>query len=81
MSERTVWTCDGCDKEIVVTANQVHDWRKVTVTLEGFDGYPIHQGADDERHFHMCAPCRKRLYERANPRFWPRAAESKEQTR
>ena len=81
MSERTIWTCDGCDKEIVVTGNRTHDWRVVAISLKGFNGYPIHQGADDERNFHLCAQCRKALYEKANPKNWPRAALSEGEER
>lgn len=33
MSERTVWTCDGCDEERVIDGTT--DWKRITITSAG----------------------------------------------
>lgn len=73
MSERTIWTCDGCGDELVVSpAPHKGDWRRITVTLDGFVGYPVGSHADGSRSYELCPKCQQRLFDEATPRKWPR---------
>lgn len=50
------------------------DWRRITVTLGGFSGYPVGSHADGERSYELCPSCQQHLYTRASPRSWARAS-------
>lgn len=75
MSERTIWTCDGCETEQVVRPDtHKNDWRRITVELSGFNGYPIGEHGNREQTFELCPHCQRTLHEYANPRTWAREA-------
>lgn len=72
MSERLVWTCDGCGQEKVVS-NSKSDWRRISVTFEGFEGYPVGSHADGRTSYELCPACQHRLHEVGRPRNWVRS--------
>lgn len=76
MSERTVWTCDGCADELVVSENVKRDWHRITVEMNGFIGYPVGDRGNETHTYELCPHCQKMLFERANPRSWPRSQAS-----
>lgn len=74
MSEHTIWTCDGCEKEKVINPGSGKgDWGHIDVTLDGFYGYPVGEHGNETRSYHLCPACQRRIYEAANPRNWARA--------
>lgn len=76
MACKTVWTCDGCDKDAVMAPDSTsgNDWKRITVTLDGFRGYPVGQHANAEHSYELCPSCQSRLADAANPRQWAHLA-------
>lgn len=72
MSERTVWTCDGCEDEKIVDQSS-GDWKKITVEISGFSGYPVGDRCNGIKTFELCPKCQQHLADTANPRAWGRA--------
>ena len=73
MTEKTIWQCDGCDKERQIRNGDHADWKYANIAMEGFKGYPTNASEDVVKHrFHLCPDCARRYYENANPRRWPR---------
>lgn len=76
MSVKTIWQCDGCEKEIVMKG-QPSDWRKITVMLDGFRGYPVSEHSNGRWDYELCPACQRHLNESAKPTSWPRVIEAK----
>lgn len=76
MTARTVWTCDGCDEEKDIRLDgRTGDWKEVSLTFEGFAGYPTCASAPMVVYRrHLCPSCAKQYWERADPANWPRVA-------
>lgn len=75
MTVKTFWVCDGCDDNLLWNAGMATDWKVVSVTLEGFRGYPTAAAADPEvSTYHLCPSCSRQFWKDAHPRQWPRAA-------
>lgn len=74
MSTRVEWTCDGCGQTKMVqpTRERPDDWHVISVTLEGFAGYPVSEQANGRETFDLCASCQRSLVSKSNPRQWPR---------
>lgn len=68
---RTVWQCDGCDKE-PLRNGRPDDWHEITVTFAGFTGYPVGADANTTTQFVLCPSCQKRLVDVAYPTHWAR---------
>jgi len=71
MAVRTIWKCDGCDQEVTAEVGLV-DWKRITVNLGGFKGYPVSHVHNGERSYELCPDCQGHLAEQANPRRWAR---------
>lgn len=75
MTVKTIWVCDGCDLEKVVTAT--NDWKSVAIIAEGFRGYPT--CAPDDPHqlgYDLCPDCARRVWDAIHPRTWPRVVKA-----
>lgn len=75
MVEKTIWICDGCDRETVVKPPM--DWKKIGVKITGFHGYPVGDDANIDETFHLCPSCQKELARGANPYGWDRVSQTK----
>lgn len=69
MSVTVTWICDGCGVK-GKTNGKPDDWKRITVSLEGLDGYPLWKGAGDTESYELCTGCQKRLYYNARPSTW-----------
>lgn len=70
---KTVWTCDGCGTEVVV-GERGTDWKRITVTVDGFKGYPVGDTFNGAKVYELCPGCQRTLSDHVNPRQWPRPA-------
>lgn len=77
MTVKVVWICDGCGDDKVICNENYGDWRYITVTLEGFEGYPISEKANGSRGFNLCPSCQRHLYDSSIPTLWPRPTKAK----
>ncbi len=76
MAIRVTWSCDGCGEDADATNSRPSNWQKITVTLDGFSGYPVGDYANGERSYELCPSCQKQLKDNSNPRAWPRAKDA-----
>lgn len=77
MTERVVWTCDGCGDEQERRENQTSDWKRYTATLDNARGYPLCRTDDIiSIEAHLCPSCASTLASKINPRTWPHVAPS-----
>lgn len=79
MTEKITWICDGCDSEIVVSSKRgdplkVTDWKQITITIEGFSGYPVPEDVNGERNYELCPSCQRQVSATFFPRLWARVA-------
>ncbi|WMT88243.1 hypothetical protein NO932_06440 [Pelagibacterium sp. 26DY04] len=72
MAKKLTWICDGCGTEKIVRDGRTEDWHTITVTLEGFRGYPVTDHGNWTKEFELCPNCQRYLHEMANPLMWPR---------
>lgn len=77
MSIVVTWKCDGCDDELVVKdargeASNLRDWKRITVTIEGFKGYPVPEDVNGPREYELCPDCQRRVSGSFFPRLWAR---------
>ena len=74
MASWMVWKCDGCDAEQKIRGEHRDSWKRITVTLSGFSGYPVGDHVNGQHHYKLCPACQQRLADAAKPVKWPRAA-------
>jgi len=74
MATTLLWTCDGCGEKVDMTpsSSKGSDWKRVTVALSGFKGYPVGDHANGSHDYELCPNCQRHLADQANPRMWPR---------
>lgn len=73
MGVRSIWRCDGCDKESDATDRKPSDWSMVTVDHTGLSKYPV-CWPDAHREYVLCPDCQRTLSEGIDPTRWPRLA-------
>jgi hypothetical protein len=75
MSTELIWTCDGCGAKASMSPNSSSgdDWKRISVKLDGFKGYPVGAEYNAEAHYELCPGCLSNLVHQANPRLWVRA--------
>lgn len=76
MGQRIIWDCDGCTRSKDMTRPHVGDWKEISVTVDGFKGYPVSDHLNGSYHLILCPDCQIAFAERAFPHRWPRSAEA-----
>ena len=72
MTVKTTWVCDGCDKEVSAKGGAPGDWKRITVTLDGFHGHPVPADYNCSATYELCPRCLVHLRSASSPRQWPR---------
>lgn len=70
---KTMWICDGCDRESLQVSGRPNDWKVVTVSVAGLEGYPTcGVGNCEEKQYDLCPGCASLLSSGVRPKSWPR---------
>jgi hypothetical protein len=76
MATKLIWTCDGCGDSVTMSQSSSigSDWKRISVKLDGFKGYPVSAEHNAEQFYELCPACQRHLITQASPRSWPRSS-------